>query len=193
MDWRHVVLPFVEEKFSFHLRDIDGQEGSSAGYWGRPILIYVIPSEIENQPYLTSFPQLKAVTDRYQSVGAGLLGILISTPKPDGSHIKKAKDFAKGHSLPGERIFIAHKQVQNQLRTRDARYPYFIFLGRDGKIEGPTWGWAKRMPLRAEEIMSQLVKAANPAGSPPKPPDLEEVKVAEPGKDAPRQGTPDRG
>lgn len=191
VDFSIIKFSLKENRFGYHLRDLDDKEGSSADLYGRVVLIYSI--------YLASN---SANTDEYQRIKgwfeahrgqANLICILITEPERENAHIRKAKEFVKAHNLPGDRFFVSNRQILDQVKEKSAGPPYFIFLGRDGHVEVSVNRWFKRFGDRAEPVLNRLLGAAAPAGPRPDPPALEEVKAPEFRKDPDRVSGPDEG
>lgn len=191
MDFNRVVLPLKNDTFTWHLRDLDDKIGSSSNYWGKVCLVYILPWGSDSD-YLAEIKMLKTAMEKHPS--AMLICILIGDPVRDSSHTKRAQECIRKHRLPGDRFFLSMNQATGQIANPTLPMPFFIFLGKDGKVSSPTYAWSKKMVERADEILEKLGREPKPQGQAPPPPEMEEVKPPDMYRKVPEQtGPPDAG
>ncbi|MBI3267634.1 MAG: hypothetical protein HYZ53_01325 [Planctomycetes bacterium] len=190
-DFSKVALRFKQDRFAFHLRDLDSKEGSSADYWGRVLLVCVLPCPME-APYLEELRQTQTVIDRRRADGAAMVSILVTNDRPGGAHLREAMELVKTKHLPGERFFLARRQVSDQLADGPHQYPYFLFLGRDGRLREAIHAWSKEFVGHLADTLGSLLAEGAPGGTRPKPIDLEELAPV-PTPAAPPENPPSRG
>ncbi len=197
-DWSKMALKLRDGKFAFHLLDVDGKEGSSKDYFGKPLIV-LVASTGDDVCGVASANLEEAAKD---FPGVEFITIYNVPDLPPATNVPLIREHMEKAKAKDHRSFLAYNQVFNQLEVGMVT-PWILYINRDGSVERNVIGWmeGKReegkdytsTPLMTRELLPTMLAKAKPNGPAPSPPPLEKAGGPEPYKDEPRESPPGSG